>query len=171
MPRSPGSIGPRELADNLPGSILAPASVTRALLAGGMTNNAQGALIPITFAVTGTPNAYNTWIKVIDLPVITTKGNRVFLSAGPGLMYNALGAAACGIGLLFRRTGTDVAGSGAWFNCGIAGVMPLPTHQAQDQPAAGTYTYSFWVYLANTSSGSITVHGNGMAWCWATEVP
>lgn len=146
---------------------LADTSVNRAMLAGGMTNNAQAAAIATNFSCT----TYNSWVLVATFPAIATKGNRIFLTAGPCLSYNCLGSSGNVVGQLFRRSGTDVGGSGAWTAIGVTGTTPLPTHQAQDQPAAGTYTYTYWIYLTGTGNPSITAHANGGAWCWATEVP
>jgi len=144
---------------------LADNTVTRAMLASG-SNAAAGAI-----ATNFTTTTYNAWVKVLDLGSITTKGNRVLLTSGPGLNYNTLSNTNNPVGLLFRRSGTDVTGSGAWFNYALIGTYAMPSHTAVDNPAAGTYTYSLWVYVGSNGSPSITVQGNGAAYVWATEIP
>jgi len=146
---------------------LADGSVTRLMTAAG-TPCGNTAVLNVNAGFS--TSTYNTWVDVVVLPAITVRANSaVMLFANHGLCYNALGNQQTRGSQRFLRNGVAVHTDLGW-KFGAAGTFAIPNCAIYDNPgAAGTYTYSFQIYLEGTSSGSITNSGFNSRVC-AQEV-
>lgn len=149
------------LADNI---------VQRSMLVGGAAANGPGHVnkFPMnqSFNSGGT---YGAWILFDTLPNITTRGGPVLLMANHGLSYISIVAGtAARVSMQWRRNGTNV-GVDSGYKCQIAGYEPIPSHVIVDNPAAGTYSYTFWVYMEAGASSSIVSAGFN-SWGQAFEI-
>jgi hypothetical protein len=162
-----GAVGSTQLADGgVATGDLANAAVTRAKLApGALPGSTQ--IVTLTSFVTA---VLNTWVPVIALPPLTTRG------ANPVLLFtnHGLGGVVSGINafvlLRWVRNGAHLCNTG--FGTSAAGTaFPLPSLPWVDLvPSAGTYTYGLEVFLG-TGMGSVQFDSHlTNCWLWAVEL-
>jgi hypothetical protein len=153
-----GSIGSAQLADlGVATGDLADAAVTRAKLAPGALPGASQ-FIAITSFTTSTTGS---WIPVIALPALVTRGaNPVLLFANHGLTA-AIGGAPGNVAIRWTRDGTHLCNTVFAASGGVNIVMAMPALPWLDiVPAAGSYVYRLEVFLSAGVSTVAFVAGN-----------
>jgi len=133
---------------------LADAIVQRAMLAGGAAANGPGIVLATGVKAFNSGSTYNTWILVETLPNITTRGGPVLLVANHGLSHVSLTTTAAAMSFRWLRSGATIYNDFGT-KAGQTGYLPLPSSLQLDVPPAGTYSYTFWVYLASGASSSL----------------
>jgi hypothetical protein len=110
-----------------------------------------------TFPVSFSSGTVGTWLKVLDLPVLTTHGGSVLVLCHPGANIQATVASSVILGVgknLAQPTWT-------WeFDIGVV-IAPCPGVDVVDQPVAGTLTYSFWVYQGGSTAFKTPTNNTG----------
>jgi hypothetical protein len=129
-------------------------SVQRAMLAGGAAANGPGIVLATGVKAFNSGSTYNTWILVETLPNITTRGGPVLLVANHGLSHVSLTTTAAAMSFRWLRSGATIYNDFGT-KAGQTGYLPLPSSLQLDVPPAGTYSYTFWVYLASGASSSL----------------
>lgn len=140
---------------------LADASVTKTMLA---VRAACNNFVQVTIPNTSPPNTNAAWVKVVDLPAITTRGGLIFIFFYWSYAYVGNNNSTT-IYVGYGRNGTmaawvrnDFAASGSALSR-----WPLVCPVFWDASGAGTYTFSIQVYNANNANGSVN--------CPATDAP
>jgi len=137
---------------------LADGIVQRAMLAGGAAANGPGAVSKVVSGTFNSGAVYNTWILVDTLPNITTRGGPVLLMANHSLVHVSLTTNSPRYSFRWRRNAVDIL-TDLSTRASAAAAVPLPWPTCLDTPAAGTWTYTFWVYVEAGANSSAQASG------------
>jgi Repeat of unknown function (DUF5907) len=158
-----GAAGGDLAGSTYPNPTIAAAAVTRAKLAVNATNQAVSQNLPPSFA-SGT---LNTWIGIVTTPSLVTRGGRVLIFALIGGQVSATAAGGTiyfGVyrnGSIIYQVRFDIK---APANATSAILPPPPFIFYSDQPAAGSYQYSLYVYQGTNTLFTGAADSGGTLW-------
>jgi hypothetical protein len=155
----------RQLIDDLQRVFM---GITRDMLAGGAGANGPGNVAKPVNPAFNSGSLYDQWVQVDTLQNITTRGGPVLLLANHGLSHVSLSTTSIRVSFQWRRNGTQVAVDFAT-RVGQAGYIPLPWPVIVDTPGAGTWSYTFWVYIESGASSSV-IHSGFNSMLQAMEI-
>lgn len=98
------------------------------------------------------------WTTVCTLPAITVRGGWVFFLGWPGWMWVGNATSTIVYLAIFRGGGAVAATSYNVTTAATTGLcsIPLPGFYMQEQPPAGTYTYSVQIFIS-AANGSVSI--------------
>jgi hypothetical protein len=146
---------------------LADGSVTKPMIAASHT---VYVMTSGAFPAGTTINTVGTWIRVVDCANITVRAAPVLITLSAGWKYtgsNTANQIYLGVGKNYANP--FVASKYEYLASGTSFTQwPLPGPSWWDNPTAGAYVYSLWIYIGN-NAGSVSTSPDSPGYMYATQ--